>query len=60
MLHYVMEDQSYLLEEYVDFDYVGDLDKSKSTIGYVFTIANEALSWVSKLQSIVATSTTEV
>uniref|UniRef100_A0A2N9HLU0 Uncharacterized protein n=1 Tax=Fagus sylvatica TaxID=28930 RepID=A0A2N9HLU0_FAGSY len=44
---------------YVDSDYAGDLDKSKSTSGYVFTLAGGAVSWVSKLQSIVATSTTE-
>ncbi|KAL3849434.1 hypothetical protein ACJIZ3_011316 [Penstemon smallii] len=39
--------------------FAGDLDKSKSTTGYVFTLAGGAVSWVSKLQSIVATSTTE-
>ncbi|KAL3833987.1 hypothetical protein ACJIZ3_008723 [Penstemon smallii] len=44
---------------YVDSDFAGDLDKSKSTTGYVFTLAGGAVSWVSKLQSIVATSTTE-
>ncbi|KAE8694358.1 hypothetical protein F3Y22_tig00110783pilonHSYRG00068 [Hibiscus syriacus] len=38
---------------------VRDLDKSKSTTGYVFKVAGGAVSWVSKLQSIVATSTTE-
>ena len=45
---------------YVGSDYAGDLDKSKSTSGYVFTLAGGAVSWVSKLQSIVATSTIEV
>ncbi|KAL3834104.1 hypothetical protein ACJIZ3_008840 [Penstemon smallii] len=44
---------------YVDSDFAGDLDKSKSTTGYVFTLAGAAISWVSKLQSVVATSTTE-
>ncbi|KAE8729067.1 putative inactive receptor kinase [Hibiscus syriacus] len=47
-------------EWYVDYDYVGDLDKSKSTTGYVFKVADGVVSWVSKLQSVVATSTTEV
>ncbi|KAE8667244.1 hypothetical protein F3Y22_tig00112428pilonHSYRG00010 [Hibiscus syriacus] len=42
-----------------DSDYVCDLDKSKSTIGYVFKVAGGAVSWVSKLLSIVATSATE-
>ncbi|GJR43670.1 retrovirus-related pol polyprotein from transposon TNT 1-94 [Tanacetum coccineum] len=37
----------------------GDLDGSKSTTGYVFTLSGETVSWVSKLQSVVAMSTTE-
>ncbi|KAL4271938.1 hypothetical protein GQ457_13G028490 [Hibiscus cannabinus] len=49
----------FLISGYVDSDYAGDLDKSKSTTGYVFTIAGGAVSWASKLQSVVATSTTE-
>nr|GEU54558.1 Gag-Pol polyprotein [Tanacetum cinerariifolium] len=34
-------------------------DGSKSTIGYVFTLSGGTVSWVSKLQSVVAMSTTE-
>eukprot|EP00253_Pinus_taeda_P017565 PITA_17565 len=37
----------------------GDLDKRRSTSGYVFTLADGAISWMSKLQNIVALSTTE-
>ena len=44
---------------YVDFNYVGDLDKSRSLIGYVFTIGGWAISWKATLQSIVALSTIE-
>ncbi|KAH9663295.1 hypothetical protein KPL70_019630 [Citrus sinensis] len=44
---------------YVDLDFAGDLDKRKSTTGYVFTLAGAAVSWVSKLQTVVALSTTE-
>ncbi|KAK9181573.1 hypothetical protein WN944_024711 [Citrus x changshan-huyou] len=44
---------------YVDSDFTGDLDKRKSTTGYVFTLAGAAVSWVSKLQTVVALSTTE-
>ncbi|KAH9650921.1 hypothetical protein KPL70_026553 [Citrus sinensis] len=44
---------------YVDLDFAGDLDKMKSTTGYVFTLAGAAVSWVSKLQTVVALSTTE-
>ncbi|GKE00681.1 hypothetical protein Tco_1388664 [Tanacetum coccineum] len=36
-----------------------DLDGSKSTTGYVFTLSGETISWVSKMQSVVAMSTTE-
>ncbi|GJY40070.1 retrovirus-related pol polyprotein from transposon TNT 1-94 [Tanacetum coccineum] len=38
---------------------VGDLDGSKLTIGYVFTLSVGTVSWVSKLQSVVAMSTTK-
>ena len=44
---------------YVDSDFAGDLDKRRSTSGYVFTFAGGPISWMSKLQSIVALSTTE-
>ena len=49
----------FVVRGYVDSDYAGDIDKSKSTTGYVFTLASGVVSWVSKLQSVVATSTTE-
>jgi hypothetical protein len=48
-----------LVYGYVDSDFVGDLDKMRSTLGYVFTLAGGAISWMSKLQSIVALSTTQ-
>ncbi|KAM0977924.1 hypothetical protein ACFX13_014221 [Malus domestica] len=44
---------------YVDSDYAGDLDKRRSTTGFVFTIAGGPVSWRSILQSTVALSTTE-
>eukprot|EP00253_Pinus_taeda_P006637 PITA_06637 len=37
----------------------GDLNKRRSTSGYAFTLAGGAISWMSKLQNIVAFSTTE-
>ncbi|GKV27145.1 hypothetical protein SLEP1_g36348 [Rubroshorea leprosula] len=45
---------------FVDFDFTGDLDKRRSTIGYVFTLSGCAISWKATLQSTVALSTTEV
>nr|GEW74389.1 integrase, catalytic core [Tanacetum cinerariifolium] len=44
---------------YVDFDYACDLDRSKSTTEYVFTLSGGIISWVSKQQSFVAMSTME-
>ena len=43
----------------MDLDFIGDLDKRKSTTGYVFTLVGAAVSWVSKLQTVMALSTTE-
>ena len=44
---------------YSDFDYGGCLDSLKSTSGFVFMLANEAISWKSEKQSITASSTME-
>ncbi|CAA0838989.1 cysteine-rich RLK (RECEPTOR-like protein kinase) 8 [Striga hermonthica] len=38
---------------------LSDLDKRRSTTGYVFTYGGTAVSWISKLQKIVTLSTTE-
>ena len=43
----------------MDSDYAGDLDKRRSTTGYVFTFSQAPVSWRSTLQSTVALSTTE-
>ena len=43
----------------MDSDFAGDLDKRKSTTGYMFTLVEVAVSWISKLQTIVALSTKE-
>ena len=44
---------------YVDADYAGDLDKRRSTTGYVFTSGGGPISWRATLQSITTLSTTE-
>ena len=44
---------------YCDLDYAGDLDKRRSTTGYVFTLAKAPVSWKSTLQSTVDLSATE-
>jgi hypothetical protein len=49
----------FIVKGYVDSDFAGDLDKRRSTTGYVFTLAGGAVIWLSKLQSVVAISTTE-
>ena len=45
---------------YVDSDYAGDIDKRRSTTGYVFTLSQVLVSWRSIVQSTVSLSTTEV
>ena len=47
------------LQGYVDADFVGDIDNRKSTIEFVFTLGDIAISWVSNLQKIVTLSTIE-
>jgi hypothetical protein len=44
---------------YTDSDWAGDKMDRKSTGGYVFTLAGGAISWRTKKQDVVATSTTE-
>ncbi|XP_071741166.1 secreted RxLR effector protein 161-like [Rutidosis leptorrhynchoides] len=48
-----------ILRGYVDADLGGCDDSGRSTTGYVFTVGKTAVSWMSKLQSCVALSTTE-
>ncbi|MCO5587877.1 hypothetical protein L7F22_041829 [Adiantum nelumboides] len=47
------------LKGFCDSDMAGDVDTRKSTSGYVFTLAGGVVSWCSRLQKIVALSTTE-
>jgi ribonuclease HI len=47
------------LHGYCDSDHGGDLDSGRSTSGYAFLFGNGAISWSSKLQPTVATSSTE-
>ena len=44
---------------FVDSDYAGDLDRRRSTSGYVFALCAGAVSWRACLQSVTALSTTE-
>jgi hypothetical protein len=44
---------------FVDVDWVGDLDRRRSTSGYVFNLFGGGNSWMRKRQSVVALSTTE-
>ncbi|CAL9028549.1 unnamed protein product, partial [Prunus brigantina] len=44
----------------MDFNYIGDLDKCRSTAFFLFTLAGGPVSWRSTLQFTVALSTTEV
>jgi len=44
---------------YSDADYAGDLDRRRSTTGFVFLLHGGAISWKSTLQKVVAQSTAE-
>jgi hypothetical protein len=44
---------------YCDADYAGDIGSAKSTSGFSFYYANCLISWKSKLQNVIAQSTTE-
>src|SRR5271167_4009163 len=50
---------SVCIHGFVDSDWAGDIDKRRSTSGYVFTMFGGAISWMSKRQPVVALSTTE-
>ena len=45
---------------YTDADYAGDMDKRRSTSGYVFMFTGGVVSWRSRLQNCTSMSTVEV
>ena len=49
-----------VLEGLTDSNMLIDVDSSRSTFGYVMTYVGGAVSWKSRLQRVVALSTTEV
>jgi len=51
--------KSLYLEGYADASYANDLDTRRSVSGYVFSVSGSIISWRSKKQKSVATSTTE-
>jgi hypothetical protein len=53
------KDSNQYISGYCDADYAGDLLSAKSTSGYIILLAGGIISWKSKLQSIIAQSTTE-
>ncbi|XP_075645702.1 secreted RxLR effector protein 161-like [Castanea sativa] len=48
-----------ILEGYCDANWISDTDEVKSTSGYVFTLAERAISWKSSKQTCIARSTME-
>lgn len=48
-----------MFHTYSDADYGSNIDNGKSTSGYLILIGGGAVNWSSKLQTIVAMSTTE-
>ena len=58
-LKFSVNDDECDLYGFSDADWAGDADNWRSTSGYVFKVANSTVSWCSKKQAAVATSTTE-
>ena len=56
---YTKDSNNNYISGYCDADYAGDIASAKSTSGYIFYIANGPITWKSKLQTIIAQSTTE-
>ena len=56
-LHYVRYPA--VLEGYSDASWISDIKDSKSTSGYVFTLAGAAVAWKSSKQTVIARSTME-
>jgi hypothetical protein len=54
-MHYVLE----ALQGYVDSNMEGDKDSMRSTTRYFFTVVGTTISWISKMQKVVALSTTK-
>ena len=52
-------ESNFIVRGYVGSDFIGDLDKRKSTTGNVFTLARGSVSWLSKLQTVVVLSIIE-
>ena len=53
------KNNNHFISGYCDADYAGDIASAKSTTGYLILLAGGIISWKSKLQSIIAQSTTE-
>ena len=53
------DDPQYDLFAYTDADWAGEVSSARSTSGYIFILNSSAISWSSKCQGIVLTSTTE-
>ena len=53
------KNNNHFISGYCDADYAGDIVSAKSTTGYLILLAGGIISWKSKLQSIIAQSTTE-
>ena len=48
-----------VLEGYSDSNWISDVDETKATSGYVFTLAGAAVSWRSRKHTVLTKSTTE-
>ncbi|CAM8905429.1 unnamed protein product [Rhodiola kirilowii] len=57
-LHYIRYPE--IIEGYTDASWISDIQDSKATSGYVFTLGGAAVSWKSSKQTLITRSTMEV
>ena len=58
-LNFLWKERSMCTWGYTDADYAGDMDKRRSTSGYVFIFTGGVVSWQSCLQNCTSMSTIE-
>ena len=59
MVYFIKQGGVSDLMGFTNSDYAGDMEDSKSTLGYVFMMSGGAVAWSSRKQPIVTLSTTE-
>lgn len=54
-----MKTEQFLLTGYSDSDYASDYDNQKSTLGIIYFIRDNVITWVSQMQKVISLSSCE-